>query len=384
MTAEREALGLTSVLSAAEWEGMKTRPLHKFPWILASALAAAWATDARAAGQPPASGLPAAALRPAPHLAMPHAVDCNSPSHWDGDTLYVFNSTGHPYRSSGTDLWRLGAPEKIAFDNEVNGGRWIEATWPAGDGALYGWYHHEPVGLCPGTSLTAPKIGALRSSDNGATWTDLGIVMEARTGTLRCDAENGYFAGGHGDFSVMLDQEQKQLYFFYGNYAGAQSEQGVAVARMAWGDRDAPAGKVEKWFERGFTEPGLGGRLTPIFPAFTAWEREDCNAFWGPSVHRNTHLGQYVMLLNRSKATGWVQEGIYVSFASSLEDPAGWSAPQRILEGGSWYPVVQGAVEGFRGTDKLAGRVARFFMGRESDHEIVFTLPEARPAPAAP
>jgi hypothetical protein len=29
----------------------------------------------------------------------------------------------------------------------VNGGRWIEATWTAGDGAVYGWYHNEPFVL---------------------------------------------------------------------------------------------------------------------------------------------------------------------------------------------------------------------------------------------
>jgi len=90
----------------------------------------------------------------------------------------------------------------------VNGGRWIEATWRADDGTLYGWYHTSPAGLCPGTNLTAPKIGALRSTDNGLHWKDLGIVMEARPNTLKCDAQNGYFAGGHGDFCVMLDQQQ--------------------------------------------------------------------------------------------------------------------------------------------------------------------------------
>jgi hypothetical protein len=329
---------------------------------------------------PIADSRPTATLRPAPLLKMPHEVDCNIPCHWDDDTFCVFNSTGHPFRSSGPDLFHLGPPKSIQFDNQVKGGRWIEATWRADDGTLYGWYHHEPVGLCPGNGLTAPKIGALRSSDHGVTWKDLGIVMEARAGTLRCDAQNGYFAGGHGDFSVMLDSRQQDLYFFYGNYAGDVTEQGVAVARMAWKDRDAPVGKVFKWHAGGFSEPGLGGKLTPTFAGFVAWERIDCNAFWGPAVHWNTHLEQYVMLLNRSKATNWVQEGIYVSYAKDLARPLTWSAPQKILEGGSWYPVVIGAIDGFKGTDKLAGRVARFFMGQQSEREIVFARPVGRDA----
>jgi hypothetical protein len=327
--------------------------------------------------KPAAAADPTARLRPAPRLEMPHAVDCNTPSHWDGDTFYVFISTGQPFRSSGKDLFHLGPAKEVPFDNKVNGGRWIEATWRADDGTLYGWYHNEPGGLCPGTPLTAPRIGALRSTNNGAAWKDLGLVLEARTNTLKCDAQNGYFAGGHGDFSVMLDAEKQFLYFFFGNYAGDVSEQGVAVARMSWKDRDTPSGKVFKWHQGGFTEPGLGGRLTPVFPAFTAWERPDCNSFWGPSLHWNTHLKQYVMLLNRSKGKGWLQEGIYVSFAQRLGEPGNWSKPRKIHEGGNWYPVVAGLGQDLRGTDKLAGHVARFFMGQLSEWEIVFSLPGA-------
>jgi len=145
-------------------------------------------------------------------------------------------------------------------------------------------------------------------------------------------------------------------------------------------DRDSPVGKVQKWHQGSFREPGLGGRLTPTFAGMTAWELADCDAFWGPSVHWNTHLKQYVMLLNRAKGKGWVQEGIYVSFSRDLADPMAWSKPQKILERGTWYPVVVGLGDVEHGTDKLAGRVARFFMEQRSVHEIVFSLPgEADP-----
>jgi hypothetical protein len=144
---------------------------------------------------------PSAVLRDAPPVKFPAETDSNSPVHWDGDTFYLFNSIGKPRRSHGPDLFHLGKPTDCPYNNKANGGRWIECTWKAEDGTLYGWYHHEPAGLCPGTTLTAPKIGAVRSKDNGATFEDLGIVMEARPGTLRCDAKNGFFAGGHGDLS---------------------------------------------------------------------------------------------------------------------------------------------------------------------------------------
>ncbi len=310
-------------------------------------------------------------LQPAARVQFPHATDSNTPGHWDGTRLYLFNSAGHPYRSDGSNIFQLGNTAAVNFNNPVNGGRWMEATWRATNSTLYGWYHFEPAGLCPGNSLTAPKIGAAKSTDNGANWTDLGVVLEARTNTLKCDAQNGYFAGGNGDFSVMLDDAQQYLYLFFSTYAGDVTEQGVAVARMAWSDRDAPAGKVWKWHNGDWLEPGIGGNVTPNFPATVAWEEPNCEAFWGPSLHWNTYLQQYVMLLNRAQGSGWIQEGSYISYSTNLADPLSWSVPEKILNGGAWYPQVIGLEPG-EGTDKRAGALARFFMGGFSDYEISF------------
>jgi len=96
------------------------------------------------------------------------------------------------------------------------------------------------------------------------------------------------------------------------------------------------------------------------------------DAFWGPSVHWNTYLEQYVMLLNHAKDSAWSQEGIYISFAPRLDDPSLWTKPVKILDGGIWYPQVMGLEDG-SGTDKVAGRQARFFMGGVSQHLIQFT-----------
>jgi hypothetical protein len=95
------------------------------------------------------------------------------------------------------------------------------------------------------------------------------------------------------------------------------------------------------------------------------------DAFWGPAVHWNVYLERYVMLLNRAKDTNWKQEGIYVSFNRRLDDPAGWSQPVKVLSGGRWYPQVMG-IEAGTGTDKVAGRSARFFMAGTSEHLIQF------------
>jgi hypothetical protein len=91
---------------------------------------------------------------------------------------------------------------------------------------------------------------------------------------------------------------------------------------------------------------------------------------WGPSVHWNRDLELYVMILNRTKGRGWVQEGMYVSFSDELANPQSWSEPTKILDQGSWYGQVIGTGDG--DTDKFAGSQARFFTSGTSEHEIVF------------
>ena len=332
---------------------------------------------------------PSVRLRAATLVKFPAKVDCNSPAHWDGDRLYFFNSAPEPWRSSGKSVFDLGKAVLTQYQNKANGGRWIEATYKDDDGTLYGWYHNEPHPVCPAReALTAPRIGAALSHDNGATWQDLGFVLEAPADSLFCETENHYFAGGNGDFCVNLDSRKEYFYFFIGTYHRDSSEQGVAVARVPYTERQNPAGKPRKWYRGQWSEPGAGGHVTPIFPVKTDWNHKDADAFWGASVHWNSHLNQYVMLLNRAIDKDWKQEGIYISFNSDPGDPGGWSAPRKILDreeivrvpdmGPGWYPQVVGIDAARRETDKLAGRIARLFVHGKSVWEIVFFRPGER------
>ncbi len=340
-----------------------------------------------------------AVVREAPLILLPGVarpdgkvngdVDCNSPSHWDGDTMYMFFSGGHPFRSSGPDLMHLApVSQRTSYDNEkdYNGGRWIEATWKADDGKLYGWYHREPGGVCPGKTLTAPEIGAVVSTDNGMNWRDLGIILKAPDDSIFCDTPNKYFAGGNGDFSVMLDQRKEYLYFLISTYNKDPKEQGLSIARMRHADRDMPVGKAFKWYRRQWKEPGLGGRVTPIFGPTVDWHKPRADVFWGPSIHWNSHLQRYAILLNRSRDKDWTQEGVYVTFNRDLNNPEGWSKPQKLIDGSrlessKWYPQVIGTSAANRETDKLTGRAARLFVAGRSKWEIIFLKPgESEPA----
>ncbi len=307
---------------------------------------------------------------------MPSEVDSNSPAFWRDGQLRVFNSTGTPVLSTGPDQFQMdpGSSRKVAVDRDDHQPMWIESVWQDSDGTLYAWYHHEPDEVCP--DLTAPEIGALVSQDGGETFTDLGIVL-ASGDPPDCSAKNGFFAGGHGDFSVILDREQRYFYFLFGNYGGEAARQGVAIARMAFEDRSHPAGAVWKFADGEWTQPGLGGQVTPIFRVTVAWQRSNTDAFWGPSIHWNTALQSYAVLLNRACCEPeWPQEGIYASFNPDLSNPSGWTQPERILrpENIGFAPGYYPQVLGMRGdeTDSIAGGFARLYIKGQSHWEIFF------------
>lgn len=325
-----------------------------------------------------ALSLPAqkARVQPAPPVDMPGQVDSNSPGYWWDGSFHLLNSTGDgPVKSDGSDQFHLGAADPAVMRRLEPWPTWMESVWPDPvSGAIFGWYHREHFGLCPGSNLSVPEIGAAMSFDGGMSWLDMGAVI-TQGDPIDCSAQNGYFAGGTGDVNVMIDRENQYFYFFFGVYGGPLEGQGVGVARMPFANRYGPAGSVKKWYNGAWSEPGIGGRITPIFPAKVAWQDANTDAFWGPSIHWNTYLGEYVMLLNRSCCVpGFPQKGVYISFSPDLSNPASWSKPDKILTNVWWYPQVLGT--GTRGTDRQAGRVARLYVYGHSEWEIVFRKPE--------
>jgi hypothetical protein len=345
------------------------------------------------------AALPRVTLTPAPILHLPGTVDSNSPVMWDLEEgerrLFVMTSfDGAPRLSAGASMATMSATSEVSLYPHPGYGVWMEAVVSDDVETWYGYYHNEwPATACGRDDRMIARIGAARSQDRGRTWQDLGPVIQAMQSATACASPNRYIIGGVGDFSVMLDDEREYLYIFYSQYQREPSAQGVAVARSQWADRDRPSGRIELWRSnvwepmagRREVLPSLPGQLrrrlewtypaaTPLVPATLAWHDADerVDAFWGPSVHWNTALQQYVMLLNRSKDETYSQEGIYVSFAPRLDDPRLWSAPTKIMNGGKWYPQVVGAAPG-AGTDKLAGATARFYMSGRSDWFISFS-----------
>ncbi len=347
--------------------------------------------------------LPGVMLSEAP-LVLMHDVDSNSPVHWDGKTLYMFNSAdGHQYLSSGSDIAHMGYRSQIHLgDLDDRLYIWIEATWKAEDGTLYGAYHYEPDALCKSNNHlpTAPKIAWIHSRDNGNSWEDLGFLLSSNPASIKCDSASPWDVGGTGDFSFVPDREGKYLYFYGTSYDPSFAEQGIFAARLAMADRNNPSGKAMKWYRGGWNEPGLWGHVTPVFAAEKDFTHADGAMFWGPSIHWNSYLGMYVMLLNHATDPELNTDGVYISFNRHVEDPLGWSKPRMIVDrariqevmagvnlsptkmANGWYPEAIG--EGQGETDSQAGRTARLFLAGVSRLRITFLRPGEAIAPEKP
>lgn len=327
----------------------------------------------------------------APPIAFPNRTDSNSPAVWDGQGFYLFNSWGGaPRRATGTglgDAVDTNPGGDSSTYNDTGAGRWLEAVIRDDDsGQLYGWYHEEIATRCPQGWRFWPRIGAVVSTDDGATWDDLGIILWPRDGTVTCETDHPVTNGGIGDFSVIADNASaadRYLYFIFSSYGGDLVEQGVSFARMSWIDRDHPLDPLSgqsraiKWDGDGWDAPGIGGRSVAVFhdSQQVTWTSLQNNGYWGPSVHWNVDLNKFIVLMSRSHGGNYDPQGIYMTYTETLDAPLSWAQPKLAISANQgWYPQVigDGAI---RGTDKLAGAQARYFNQGQSTSYIAFANP---------
>lgn len=328
----------------------------------------------------------------APRLVLPGEIDSSNPLVWDlvdgTPQLVVITSWGGvPVRSSGSSLEQLQHGAPVAFTSHPGNGVWMEAVIVDDASTWYGYYHHErPADACGRPDRQLPRIGAARSTDRGRTWEDLGVIIDAPPDSAACSSSNRFVLGGVGDVTAALDAEAQNVYLYFSQYSRDPATQGVAVARLVWADRDEPAGKVTIWNAGAWLPASRPApdEATPdpawTYPAGTPLAAAHqpfhdgiaaADVYWGASVHWNTYLEQYVMLLNRARDEQFNQDGIYVALSPTLADPLQWTVPKKILNGGGWYAQV-GGIEPLTGTDRLAGHRARLFITGKSDQFIEF------------
>lgn len=275
--------------------------------------------------------------------------------------------------SSGKTLYALyhneNYPSTLPYD-ETSGMGYRDTDWPQG---LKG----------PGTATAVCRIGIMKSTDAGHSWSDRGIVLQDLQPRLILLPHNTgiNFAGGVGDPSAVASNGY--LYIFYGEYgyAGVYTRekynpvrewegQCISIARIRLGDLDNPAGKAHRWDGHSFNaaEDGIGMPVASLRiprargggPASSPLSKY----FWGPSVTWNTYLNCWVMLMAKAEGPSWKGNSIYISFNTHADLGKGnhaqqWSAPKLLVRKPGhtlWYPSLQAM-----GTDKTLGQRVRLF-----------------------
>ena len=147
---------------------------------------------------------------------------------------------------------------------------------------------------------------------------------------------------GLGDHCMVWDEKNQRFVCFF--------QEGAILCMAMSEDPEGKPGTWKKCFEGGFTEPGLGGRATPI-PAFAKHRGGN------PSVQWNTFLNKWIIVWHRWEGDMWI---------SMSDDLATWSTPKLLLSkpsesGKAWYPTLHGE------TDQVGGEHVKLLFAEFSD-----------------
>ena len=254
-----------------------------------------------------------------------------------------------------------------------HGGFWFESVIRDAD-AWYGFYHNERAGRGlrrVGQGMAAHRCRALRGPR--PSWVDLGPMIETPVDSVRCVTNNHYFVGGVGDFSV---RARSRI-----------ALSSISTTRSTWRPTAVPACRWRGW--RGPTAmhrpaawtSGADGVWLP--PTAVRVRPRRCRP---PTSDRRPAPGRMAFPLaspimvagdrlgqrqrRRQRVLGAVDPLEHVdrelrdaaqpgqprtngSRAAStcrsirgIDDPGGWTAPERLFQGGIWYPQVIGSPPG--------------------------------------
>lgn len=218
-----------------------------------------------------------------------------------------FSANGTTYAIDGATVRDMGGPRRAVLTAGEKGsaaecGRWLTSMARSGDRIL-GLVHQERD--CDYDQGRTDKSMAIASSaDEGLTWTDLGTIITGR------DASQHTGITGEGD-CTMADPHDGYLYAYC-----LRNSDGQTIAARA------PASDPSVWhkyYEGGWTEPGLGGNATAV-------------GFVGPGVG---YLGEQHGLAAVT-VDPWFG-GVRLSLSTDMVSFVDLEAPLLDIDGSDWH-----------------------------------------------
>jgi hypothetical protein len=174
------------------------------------------------------------------------------------------------------------------------------------------------------------SIGICFSQDDGRSFQKLGQAISEKPSR---DPSQSF--AGIGVASMCLDPSGDYLYAYYAGPAVP----GICMARSPVAEGGKP-GTWKKYYRGTFSEPGIGGKETPILaPPFLSYGSSD------PSVQYVESLKGFVMMHTQcgpdfvagdAQPLESIKSGLYTCYSSNGID---WTLPQRVVRGITVAPV---------------------------------------------
>ncbi len=169
-------------------------------------------------------------------------------------------------------------------------------------------------------------LGLARSTDEGVTWTDLGLII----GGTHAYSAQGWLDIGDGNLVVVNDPKTAQKYFyiyfpqgcFLNSTTPCSDFAYLSVARASYDEvltasmtGASVTGLFQKYFKGQWNQPGLDGKASELFPAVTGQTDGDPQIYWSSFRKR------FIAILNN---------GQYTAYGESL-DGLHWPAMQVLI-----------------------------------------------------
>ncbi len=238
---------------------------------------------------------------------------------WAGFDSYI--TIGKNYFSQNEILCKaISKGDSGSFDN---GGAWLYSVFPLDSLHWLGYYHaedHQFPGYSNPNKIAWKSIARCESFDGGKTW-----IKDKQIITSNESKPNIPSWGGSADYTVVYHKELKSWFVYF------VVPDGIGMARSE--DSLGRVGTWYKWNQGNFSEPGIGGRATPL--DFSKDFRRGGN----PSIIYFKKLQKWVMVYH-----DWELRGIYITFSNDLIN---WEFPRLLIRNENvkskfWYPNLIG------------------------------------------